>query len=489
MKNSNATPHQPAGGRLMSLAALLVMLASVLLLPAAAMAQEPGTTVPQPADTSLPPLIEASSLPLPPMPQMETEADIIEVLEPEVYAASPEALAAAVPAAYMPLVANDHALIQADRMGFGTGVKLSTYSDIRSLYAGWYVNWGVAIKPERPANIEFAQMIRIHQDLKDGCEFATTADRDKCPYKVPASYTYSPSRAVIEAAAKANRGSVWIIGNEIDRVDGKGFRQDEIRPEIYAWAYNELYTIVKTADPTARVAIGGVIQFTPLRMEYLNTIWDSYKLIFDVNMPVDVWNVHNFIGSEYCTKENTERVCYGMGIPPGASVEPNSKGEELGAYVGKDYLHTDMASFEKQIRDFRAWMRDRGQMNKPLIVTEYGVLYKTLCPQDDPATSANERQACINAYGVNFVNLEDPAVVQKFMLDTFNFFMTATDCELSSVDGCRLVQRWAWYSLEDSSWDFNPYTALYNTGSTVRSVTGDKYSKFAADNVNKLQYP
>ena len=42
-------------------------------------------------------------------------------------------------------------------------------------------------------------------------------------------------------------------------------------------AYHELYTLIKGADPTARLAIGGVIQATPLRLEYLTKVWNEYR--------------------------------------------------------------------------------------------------------------------------------------------------------------------------------------------------------------------
>ncbi len=483
--------------RVVSLFALLVLLASALLAPVAAIAQDPGATIPlpvaDPQESVEPPpaAMPASDLPLPMAPAPDTEADIVALDEATFSVATVEDMAAVSPKAYMPITVKDAAEIQADRMGFGTAEKLSGFSDIRSLYAGWYVNWTVRVRPERPANIEYMQMIRVWQDLIDACPRGTTADRNICPYKKPASYSYSPSQAVIEAAAKANPGSVWLIGNEMDRVDGFGIYQDEMKPEIYVYAYHDLYNMVKKADPTAQVAIGGVVQFTPSRLEYLEKVWNGYKAVYGKNMPVDIWNVHNFVGSEYCRKEKIngrqERVCYGMGIPPGSSITPNSAGEERGAYVGEDWRHTYMPTFEKQIKDFRRWMRDHGQINKPLIVTEYGVLYEQLCP-DDPKTGKEDAK-CVALYGANWIDLQNPAIVHEFMLDTFDFFMNTKDCSLSGVDDCRLVQRWAWYSLEDAGWAFNPYTMLYSPGTNVRSVAGDKYSNFSLKNIDKLQYP
>ncbi len=375
---------------------------------------------------------------------------------------------------HLPLIMNDHSPQMADRVGFGAGIdSIDAFPEVRSLNAGWYVDWQVRIQPKRPGGIEHMQMVRVHQDLT--CPIGTTADRTLCPYKEPHSYTYWPDRATIEAAAKANPGVIWFIGNEMDRYDWPGGgSQDEILPTLYPVAYHDLYNIIKGADPTARVAIGGVIQMTPMRKQYLDIIWAKYQELYGVKMPVDVWNVHNFIGSEFCRDEKNasgqmERMCYGMGIPPGVD-------GLIGSYYGEDWRHTDHATFDQQIRAMRQWIKDNDDMNKPLYVTEYGVLYTTLCPQTDP----KEKQKCINWYGDKYVDYEDPAVVHDFMLWTFDYFRTTKDCSLSGTDDCRLVQRWAWYSLQNDGWGFNPYGALFDTatrnitdaGRAVRDYTG-----------------
>jgi len=52
------------------------------------------------------------------------------------------------------------------------------------------------------------------------------------------------------------------------------------------------------------------------------------------------------------------------------------------------------------------------------------------------------------------------------MLASFDYFLTATDPDLGyPADGNRLVQRWAWYSLDDASFEQQNYTtwsALYD---------------------------
>ena len=197
---------------------------------------------------------------------------------------------------------------------------------------------------------------------------------------------------------------LWLIGNEPDVA-----WQDNATPEQYA----------ASLHPTAgdqggrcyrQVAIGGVSQPTPLRMAYLDRILAAYKAEVGVEMPVDVWNVHVFILRE-------ERDSWGVGIPPGMPVDRGN------LYEISD--HADMAIFRRQITDFRRWMAARGLRDKPLIVTEYGILM--------PAS-----------YGF------PPDLVSTFLVDTFDFFLTADDRIGYPADDHRLVQAFNWFSVADS---------------------------------------
>jgi hypothetical protein len=147
-----------------------------------------------------------------------------------------------------------------------------------------------------------------------------------------------------------------------------------------------------------------------LRLRYLDRILAAYQARYGQAMPVDVWNAHNFILHE-------ERASWGVDIPPGM---PDQAGR-----LRKIADHDDLEIFRQQIVDFRRWMAERGQQDKPLIVTEYGILM----PAD---------------YGF------PPERVEQFMLETFAYFRTAADPVLGyPADGYRLVQRWCWYSLAD----------------------------------------
>ena len=118
---------------------------------------------------------------------------------------------------YLPLVMTQEKGV-ARRIGFSlTSASLSRYPEASQLGAGWYLDWGVRVAPERPNNIEYAQMIRVHQKL--ACGAWHHADDKVCPYATPLDYVYQPDQATIIAAAQANPGSLWFIGNEMDRID------------------------------------------------------------------------------------------------------------------------------------------------------------------------------------------------------------------------------------------------------------------------------
>jgi len=230
-----------------------------------------------------------------------------------------------------------------------------------------------------------------------------------------------PDAATIDGIARANPGSLWLVGNEPDVI-----WQDGVEPALYARLYHEAYVAIESADPTAQVAIGGVTQPTPLRLQYLDAALAAYREQFGVEMPVDVWNVHNFILRE-------ERGAWGVDIPPGSS-------EDRGAlYEIEDSDNIEI--FRQQVVDFRQWMAQRGYQDRPLIVSEYGILM----PED---------------FGFS------PERVVAFLGDTFGFFLNATDPALGyPADGYRLVQRWCWYSLDASNY-------LYPTGRLFDPETG-----------------
>ena len=282
------------------------------------------------------------------------------------------------------------------RLGAGSGVVPVTRDIADRLGFGWYLDWRLSPDGFRAPGLEYVPTIRF----KEGQP--------------------STDRQALLAAVEALPGALWLIGNEPDVK-----WQDNVRPDVYSRIYHDLYSLLKSLDPSCQVAIGGVSQPTPLRMRYLDSILDAYQVRYGEAMPVDVWNVHAFILRE-------ERDNWGVAIPPGMA-------EQTGRlYEIAD--HDNITIFRQQLVDFRRWMKERGQQEKPLIVTEYGILM----PAD---------------YGFS------PQRVERFMLDTFEFFRTAADQSLGyPADGGRLVQRWCWYSL---------FSEHYPTGNLVEIDSGE----------------
>lgn len=294
---------------------------------------------------------------------------------------------------------------------FGVGVVSGPITDysVEQLGIGWYLNWRVEVHPPRPGGADFWQMVRVSEE------------------------GYRPDSSVIRAAASANPGSVWLIGNEPD------VRwQDNTTPERYAEIYHELYHLLKSTDPTCQVAIGGVSQPTPLRLAYLDRILSAYRSQYRTGMPVDVWNVHGFVLRE-------ERDSWGVDIPPGMDSDTGI------LYEIQD--HDDLETFRDQILAFRRWMARHGERDKPLVVSEYGILM----PED---------------YGF------DQERVQAFMGATFDYFLTATDGVVGyPPDDNRLVQWWCWYSLAAPD-DYYPTGNLFDPETKALTPVGAAFAGY-----------
>ncbi|MEX1019310.1 MAG: hypothetical protein WDZ49_06605 [Litorilinea sp.] len=369
------------------------------------------------------------------------------------------------------------------RMGYGVAApgRLANFPVANQLNAGWYQDWTIQSSPAQPNNMEYVQTVRLHQDLT--CPVGTDFDRTRCPYVVPYSYSLRPGLSAIRSIALARPGSLWLIGNEMDRIDwgdptaNPPFfgHQDEMLPELYAKAYHDLYTYIKGIDPTAKIAIGGIIQPTPVRLQYLTQVWDTYFSTYQTTMPVDVWNTHNFMIREGPNRTGE----WGAGVPPGVNAIQGEFVGQRDANGDRNY-HIDMAIFDAQIRAFRQWMKDRGQQDKPLIVSEYGVLF----PNDAIFLNYNLYYAETGSFNYN---LPDPIV--NFMLATFNYFMTARDCEIGFVqDNCRLVQGWNWFSLNVNN-GFNVHGSLVSDDGTALTPAGQAFGEFSRRNVQPLSLP
>lgn len=290
---------------------------------------------------------------------------------------------------------------EADRFGVGVSRffgRVTDY-DVAQLHIGWYSDWLFNANPPHPDHLDYYQLLPV------------------------AKGSYPPDWNAVARAIAANPGAVWMIGNEPE-----GVWQGNRTPAEYARIYGEAYRFIKSHDPTAQVAIGGVIEPTPLRLQWLDAVMAEYLSVYGKKMPVDIWNIHVQILREKGPFAGCGD-CWGAGVPAGL----------VGITQGRLYEiedNADPAIFRQLVREFRQWMKDRGERNKPLIISEYGVLM----PSDILAPTEEEGDA----------------LVKQFMTETFDYLRTTTDAALGyPADGNRLVQRWLWYSMNDAPGNFN----------------------------------
>lgn len=289
--------------------------------------------------------------------------------------------------------------------GFGEDVEATAQLNIP--FAS-YADWNVRADPPRPRDVVFWQMIR----LREG--------RVHTPYED------------IDRALEANPGATWLIGNEPDVVV-----QDNTTPQRYAELYHELYMYIKGHDASAKVAIGGVSQPTPLRRAYLDIVLDTYEETYGQRMPIDVWNVHAFTLREEAGE-------WGIGIPPGMD-------DDL-AILYEIEDHDNLDIFAQNLIDFREWMARRGYADRPLLVSEYGFLM----PYDFGYT---------------------PRDVAAFLQGSFEFMLTARNDTGFAQDGGRLVQWWLWFILSGPEDEFSA-SYLYDRESGQLTAAGEAYREF-----------
>jgi hypothetical protein len=319
---------------------------------------------------------------------------------------------------------------------------------IEPLRLGWYVDY-VGTSADVPG-ISYFPVIRL-EETSTGYNYSYRAGR------VPAT------EVQLRALVASKPGHYWIIGNEPDRIQF----QDDITPAVYARAYHELYTIIKDQDPTAKIVAGTIVQPTPVRLMYLDLVLESYYNAYKEAMPVDAWAFHNFILNEasceyYRDKvppQDLGQICWGADIPPGVD-------ETDGLRIDVQ-LNDDVRLFKEQVRRFRQWMADRGYRDTPAFLSEFGILM----PQ--------------NRFNPDFTSER----VNAFMNETFTYLMTERDPNIGySGDDNRLVQRFAWYSIDDN-FDHNGFIFDPNLPvESSRTSMGDNYVNFANNMAESVDF-
>ena len=326
------------------------------------------------------------------------------------------------------------------------GVFAEQEEFLTQLRFGWLLDFSASPRFDVPDTIEYAHMIRVKQ--------VKAADETRLP-----AYTTSPSAAQIAALVEANPGDLWIIGNEPDRYRW----QDDIHPQMYAVAYHDLHTLIKGIDSTAQIAVAGLVGVTPGRLQYLDIVWNEYYAMYGETMPVDVWNFHDYIMSEVQLTD----VALDSYASAAIGTDRNIAKRDSGHYTGnadpalcprEDVVcvaeHDDIDIFVDMIIMMRQWMKDHGQQQKPLILTEFGLLY----PYEGVGGDCNFK----DEYG----NCLTPQRAADFMQKTYEYMETAADPNLGyALDNNRLVQQWLWFSM--------PYKDEISNGHPGLLVTED----------------
>ncbi len=296
------------------------------------------------------------------------------------------------------------------RAGFSISYTTDPTYWAQLLGSGWYLDWSVQSEPQIEGPQHW-QMVRVHQDC------------------------ISPSPRAIQAAAKANPGQVWIIGNEPDVI-----WQDNVTPERYAVYYHALYRLIKLSDPSSLIAVGGISQATPLRLQYLDQVLQTYRNLYGQPLPADWWTVHGYVLRE-------QKGSWGVEIPPGIDTTQGM------LYEISDHGRLDL--FEDQVFKFRQWMKENGYQDTPLALTEFGILMPI-------------------SYGFPVEAIAD------YLTQSFTWLYQAQDEQVGNPeDNYQLVQKWAWFSITDPGYSSSNLGELSTgtltpIGERFRSVVSTK---------------
>ncbi len=325
-------------------------------------------------------------------------------------------------------------------------------AQLDDLKAGIDLDYGSSLTPARPGGIEYLQVLRVRDDL------------------------YAGVQSGLASLVAANPSAYWEIGNEPDTTYGN---QDNLTPETYADRYYALATQIHSLDPSAKIGFGVIVQPSPIRLHYLDRAWQ--QLIVDAGSQaaasslIDFWITHAFILNEWPHE-------WGTGVPPGFTCESggqgrcwdSSQGASFDCDVNPDQCWTpvhyttypydevhDNSIFEAHVVAIRQWMKDIGEQDKPLWITEYGVLF----PPIDPPSGGD----------VNNVSDSETA---RFMADSFDYLLNTTDSNIGMPsDGDHLVQRWFWFSLNGHRYSFGG--SLYDPDSSqARTEVGTAWINY-----------
>jgi hypothetical protein len=326
----------------------------------------------------------------------------------------------------------------------GWGEQLSQVDLIGEFGTGVYFSYSSTDNPVMKAGgAEHIGMVMVYQPRPD--DPPTNIDNPLSCDGLYTDYTFSlplhDGPGGLGPVIAQNLGKLWFLGNEPDR---RATDHTDVCPQQYAAAYHDFYHFVKGRDPTAQVGVAGLVQVSPGRLQYRDIVWDTYLARYGTPMPVDVWNMHIYLISE--TSNGDAHIA--VGTDPSLRIANSFQCGVPGSICSADHDKLDL--FKQQVLSMRRWMNERGQRNKPLVLSEFGINYPynyggictdTVCPADPP----NPYYCFCDTYGKTF----HPQRVADYLRATMTYMMNAKDAGLGfPADENRLVQQWLWFSVE-----------------------------------------
>ncbi|MCA9942286.1 MAG: hypothetical protein H6656_14185 [Ardenticatenaceae bacterium] len=302
------------------------------------------------------------------------------------------------------------------------GFNTQMLSWLPTLQSGWHVTFG-ATTPYTGEG-EHVGIVRVSQD-RNGSQYLST-------YTTIPALTEGGLGAIVDASP----GKLWLIGNEPDVADV----QDDTYPAMYARIYHDVYEFIKDRDPSAQVGIAGLSMATPGRLQYLDIVWDTFLTKYGYPMPVDVWAIHIYILSEYNPGIGPGDGKLALGTDPALAKNWPVSGIPYSQQCAQDNIycraeHDNVNIFIGQIVAMRQWMKDHGQREKPLILSEFGSLYPYVV----------EAGGCY--LSDEFGNCFTPTRVGNYLFATMDWLESNSYPDLGyPADENRLVQQWLWFS-------------------------------------------
>jgi len=337
------------------------------------------------------------------------------------------------------------------------GKEITDYA-VEQLGLGWYLDYTRHEEPAHPPTTappgQMAYMPMIRPSHFQAARQAGT---------LPSTLTETLAVAVAN-----NPGATWLVGNEPDNRE-----QDNLTADAYAMFYHIVYEVIKGLDAGAQIAIAPITAVTPLRLRYLDAVLAAYQSRYGAPMPVDIWTVHVYILPEGYeenpttaledTIDNEASNAQGVGHSWGIGIPPGLEAYATEALTFTQEEHDDLHLFTEQISQMRTWLAKRGYREKPLYLTEYGILLS-------PDHGFDERR------------------VEVFLLGSMAWLQGARNIATGfPADDNRLVQRWAWFSLNFYAFDPTPDNEyglagmngnLFDHGSGTMTAVGEQFKTY-----------